>query len=125
MALHARSAQVADLPACHPQQAGDQIADDFAAALGRCDFLLAPACPITAWKAGEISDPLTAYKMDILTLSLNLAGLPGLCLPAGKGKDSGLPVGLQIMGRAFDEEGLVRTGSTLEAALPHPGMPPM
>ena len=62
--------------------------------------------------------------MDILTLSLNLAGLPGLCLPAGKGKDSGLPVGLQIMGRAFDEEGLIRTGSALEAALPHPGMPP-
>ncbi len=101
------------------------IADDFAAALGRCDFLLAPACPVTAWKTGEISDPLTAYKMDILTLSLNLAGLPGLCLPAGKGKDSGLPVGLQIMGRAFDEEGLVQTGSALEAALPHPGMPPV
>ena len=58
------------------------------------------------------------------TLAVNLAGLPGLCLPAGKGKDSGLPVGLQIMGRAFDEEGLIRTGSALEAALPHPGMPP-
>lgn len=101
------------------------IADDFAEALARCDFLLAPACPVTAWKTGEISDPLTAYKMDVLTLSLNLAGLPGLCLPAGKGKDSGLPVGLQIMGRAFDEEGLVRTGSALEAALPHPGMPPV
>ena len=99
------------------------IADDFNAALEQCDFLLAPSCPITAWKTGEISDPLTAYKMDILTLSLNLAGLPGLCLPVGKGKDSGLPVGMQIMGRAFDEEGLIRVGSTLEGVLPLMGMP--
>ncbi len=101
------------------------IAGDFAAAFERCDFLAAPSCPITAWKAGEISDPLTAYKMDILTLSLNLAGLPGLCLPAGKGADSGLPVGLQLMGKAFDEEGLIRAGSALESALPHPGLPPL
>ncbi len=99
------------------------IAEDFHKALTTCNHLLAPSCPVTAWKAGEISDPLTAYKMDILTLGLNLAGLPGLCLPAGLGQDSGLPVGLQIFGQAFDEEGLLQTGHALEAALSAVGMP--
>ena len=56
--------------------------------------------------------------MDILTLSLNLAGLPGLALPVGLGADSKLPVGLQIFGRAFDEAGIIRIAAALEAELP-------
>ncbi len=95
------------------------ILEDFQRTLAECDALLAPACPVTAWKPGTYAhDPLTAYKMDILTLSLNLAGLPGLSLPVGLGKDSGLPVGVQIMGRAFDEAGILGIGHALEKALP-------
>ena len=100
------------------------IFEDFADALGRCDALLAPVCPITAWKFGAYTeDPLTTYKMDILTLGLNLAGLPGLALPVGLGAESHLPVGLQIFGRAFDEAGIIRIAAALEAELPPSGEP--
>jgi aspartyl-tRNA(Asn)/glutamyl-tRNA(Gln) amidotransferase subunit A len=100
------------------------ILEDFEDALGRCDALLAPASPVTAWKFGAYTDdPLTAYKMDILTLSLNLAGLPGLTLPVGLGAESNLPVGLQIFGRAFDEPGIIRIAAALEAELPPLGEP--
>jgi aspartyl-tRNA(Asn)/glutamyl-tRNA(Gln) amidotransferase subunit A len=100
------------------------ILEDFERALGQCDALLAPSCPITAWPFGEYTqDPLTAYKMDILTLSLNLAGLPGISLPVGLGAESALPVGMQIMGRAFDESGIIRIAGALENALPPLGRP--
>jgi aspartyl-tRNA(Asn)/glutamyl-tRNA(Gln) amidotransferase subunit A len=100
------------------------ILEDFNAALARCDALLAPVCPVTAWKVGALlDDPLTCYKMDILTVCLNLAGLPGLCLPAGLGAQSRLPVGIQIMGRAFEEMNLLRFGRILETALPGAGAP--
>jgi len=100
------------------------ILEDFEKALEKCDALLAPASPTTAWKFGAYTDdPLTAYKMDILTLSLNLAGLPGLSLPVGLGENSGLPVGMQIFGRAFDECGIISIGAALEKALPDVGSP--
>ncbi|MDR2487957.1 MAG: Asp-tRNA(Asn)/Glu-tRNA(Gln) amidotransferase subunit GatA [Desulfovibrio sp.] len=100
------------------------ILEDFERALGQCDALLAPSCPITAWPFDAYTqDPLTAYKMDILTLSLNLAGLPGISLPVGLGKESRLPVGMQIMGRAFDEEGIIRIAKAVESALPPLGPP--
>ncbi|MDL2268336.1 Asp-tRNA(Asn)/Glu-tRNA(Gln) amidotransferase subunit GatA, partial [Desulfovibrio sp. OttesenSCG-928-G15] len=98
--------------------------NDFKNALSSCDALLAPASPVTAWKFGAYTqDPLTAYKMDLLTLSLNLSGFPGLSLPIGLGKDSGLPVGLQIFGRAFDEAGIISIGACLEKHLPAIGRP--
>ena len=100
------------------------ILEDFEQALAQCDALLAPASPVTAWKFGAYThDPLTAYKMDILTLGLNLAGLPGLSLPVGLGAQSGLPVGMQIMGRAFDESGIIGIARALEATLPPLGNP--
>lgn len=100
------------------------ILQDFENALSQCDALLAPASPVTAWKFGAYSDdPLTAYKMDVLTLSLNLCGLPGICLPVGLGADSGLPVGLQILGRSFDETGIIGIAAALESALPPLGEP--
>ena len=100
------------------------ILEDFEGALSQCDALLAPACAVTAWKFGAFTrDPLTAYKMDLLTLGLNLAGLPGLSLPVGLGADSGLPVGMQIMGRAFDESGIFAIARALESALPPLGQP--
>lgn len=94
------------------------------AGLGGCTALLAPASPVTAWTKGKFSgDPLTAYKMDILTVSLNLAGLPGLCLPVGLGEESGLPVGIQILGRRFDEANLLAMGRAFESAMPGLGVP--
>ncbi len=100
------------------------ILQDFQAALEQCDALLAPASPRTAWKFGTfVDDPLAAFKMDILTSSLNLAGFPGLSLPVGLGADSGLPVGLQLFGRAFDEAGIIGIAAALEAAMPRIGFP--
>ena len=79
---------------------------------------------MTAWKLGHKNDdPLQMYLMDAYTLSLNLAGLPGLSLPVGLGTDSGLPVGMQLMGLPVSEAALLRTGAALEAVLPTIGSP--
>ena len=91
------------------------IRRDYDEALTQCDALLAPVSPVTAWKLGEVHDPLQMYFMDIFTLSLNLAGLPGLALPVGLSE--GLPVGMQLMGRALDEALLLRIGKALADAL--------
>lgn len=100
------------------------ILQDFERALAECDALLAPASPVTAWKFGAFADdPLTGYKMDLLTLNLNLAGLPGISLPVGLGEDSGLPVGMQVFGKAFDETAIIGVAAALEAALPSIGLP--
>ena len=61
--------------------------------------------------------------MDAYTLSLNLAGLPGLALPVGLGADSRMPVGMQLIGKAFDEAALLRMGHALESVLPRIGIP--
>lgn len=95
------------------------IRDEYLAALDHCDALLAPVSPVTAWDLGNhTADPLQMYLMDAYTLSLNLAGLPGLSLPAGLGAQSGLPVGMQLIGRAFDEAQLLRLGHSLESVWP-------
>ncbi len=91
------------------------IRQDYDAALASCDAILAPVSPLVAWKRGSVTDPLQLYQMDIFTLGLNLAGLPGLALPVGF--SNGLPVGMQLMGRPFDEALLLRAGKTLADAL--------
>ncbi len=97
---------------------------DFDAALERCDVLAAPVSPVTAWEFGRFkASPLEGYKMDLLTVTLNLAGLPGIALPAGLGAESGLPVGLQIMGRPFAESGMIRAAAGLEALADRLGPP--
>jgi len=96
------------------------IRQDFQVALEQCDALLAPASPVTAWKFGDSPAP---HTIDALTSGLNLAGLPGLLLPVGLGADSGLPVGMQIFGRAFAEAGIIGIGAALEAVLPSIGSP--
>lgn len=93
------------------------IQQDYHAALERCDALIAPVSPVSPWKLGEISnDPLKMYLMDIFTLSLNLAGLPGLSLPVGTDPETGMPTGVQLMGKAFDEGALFGIGNALENA---------
>lgn len=92
------------------------IAQDFAAAYEKCDVLVSPTTPTTAFKLGEkVSDPLAMYNFDLCTLPLNLAGLCGMSVPAGLASDTGLPVGLQIMAPAFADDRLYKVGAAFEA----------
>ena len=102
------------------------IRQDFLDALTKCDLLCGPACPTTAFAIGEnTADPLQMYLTDIFTISLNLSGLPGLSLPVGLGKDTGMPVGLQLFAGNMDEAGLLAAAATLEAHLPKLPAPPL
>ncbi len=95
------------------------IREDFLKALATCDVLAGPACPTTAFALGQnIADPLQMYLTDIFTISLNLTGLPGLSLPVGLGRDSGLPVGLQLFGSGFGEDRLLGIAHVLEQSMP-------
>jgi aspartyl-tRNA(Asn)/glutamyl-tRNA(Gln) amidotransferase subunit A len=92
------------------------IARDFAQAFERVDCILAPIAPSAAFAIGEKSDdPIAMYLNDVFTVPANLAGLPAISVPAGLSAD-GLPLGLQIIGRAFDEEGVLRVAEVLERA---------
>ena len=91
------------------------IRGDFDRAWERYDALIAPTTPTTAFKIGEkVDDPLQMYLGDIFTLSLNLAGLCGLSVPCGQ--LAGLPVGMQVLGRAFDEATILRVAHAYEQA---------
>jgi aspartyl-tRNA(Asn)/glutamyl-tRNA(Gln) amidotransferase subunit A len=92
------------------------IARDFAEAFERCDVLLAPTAPSTAFAIGENEDdPIKMYLNDVFTVPASLAGLPGISVPAGVGKD-GMPLGLQIIGRPFDEQGVLNVAEAVERA---------
>ncbi len=83
------------------------IAEDFRRAFESCDVIMGPTSPSTAFRIGEKSDdPVAMYLSDIYTISVNLAGLPGMSIPAGFDA-AGLPVGLQLVGRYFDEARLL------------------
>jgi aspartyl-tRNA(Asn)/glutamyl-tRNA(Gln) amidotransferase subunit A len=98
------------------QQIRALIARDFKQAFEKCDVLLTPTAPTAAFAAGEkMDDPVTMYLNDMFTIPASMAGLPGISVPAGLDKD-GLPLGLQILGRAFDEETVFRVGAALEKA---------
>ncbi|PIQ96094.1 MAG: Asp-tRNA(Asn)/Glu-tRNA(Gln) amidotransferase GatCAB subunit A [Nitrospinae bacterium CG11_big_fil_rev_8_21_14_0_20_56_8] len=93
------------------------IKNDFEEAGKRCDVILAPVSPVPAFKVGErIGDPLQMYLSDIFTISANLAGIPAMSIPCGFTRDTGLPVGLQIMGRHFDEATLMRVAHQFQLA---------
>jgi len=90
------------------------ILEDFKKAFEQCDALISPVTPTPAWKMGKNSDdPLAVYMSDILTISANLAGMPGMSVPGGYTKD-GLPVGVQLQGDHFSEETLLKIGFNLE-----------
>ncbi len=92
------------------------IKNDFDRAFTQCDVLLCPATPTTAFKLGEkTADPLTMYLADIYTISVNLAGLPGITIPAGVSK-AGLPIGMQLIGPLFSEGPLLRAARMHEKA---------
>ncbi len=92
------------------------IAQDFKQAYDKVDLLLTPTAPSPAFAIGEkVNDPLSMYLNDVFTVPVNLAGLPGISLPAGL-SSNGLPLGLQLIGRTFDEETLLRAAGVLEDA---------
>ncbi|KPJ85495.1 glutamyl-tRNA amidotransferase [Parcubacteria bacterium SG8_24] len=96
------------------------IANDFARAFDDVDCIVTPTVPTTAWKLGEkLDDPLAMYLSDVYTVSANVAGLPAISIPCGL--VDGLPVGLQIMGRHFDDKTVLGTAYAYEKAYGGPG----
>jgi aspartyl-tRNA(Asn)/glutamyl-tRNA(Gln) amidotransferase subunit A len=92
------------------------ICQDFTEAFKEVDLIVTPVTPTPAFKLGEKSeDPLQMYLSDIFTISVNLAGLPAIALPCGFSK-GGLPIGLQLIGRAFEEETILRAAHAYEQA---------
>ncbi len=101
------------------------IQKDFLDAYKQCDALLTPTAPSAAFAIGENEDdPIKMYLNDVFTVSINLAGLPGMSVPAGLSSD-GLPLGLQIIGRHWDEETVFRVGDVLEKAANFTALPQM
>jgi aspartyl-tRNA(Asn)/glutamyl-tRNA(Gln) amidotransferase subunit A len=100
-------------------QVRTRIVEDFRQAFAHCDLILSPVAPTPAFLIGaNIDDPLTMYLSDIFTLSANLAGIPGISVPCGFSR-AGLPIGLQLMGRHFDEATLLRVAHAFEQTTDH------
>jgi aspartyl-tRNA(Asn)/glutamyl-tRNA(Gln) amidotransferase subunit A len=92
------------------------LARDFEAAFAKVDVIATPTAPTPAFKLGEkVDDPVAMYLADIFTVTADLAGLPGISVPCGRSK-AGLPIGLQLLGRRFDESALFRLGHAYEHA---------
>jgi aspartyl-tRNA(Asn)/glutamyl-tRNA(Gln) amidotransferase subunit A len=90
------------------------IARDFEQVWNECDLLLTPTAPSAAFALGEKSDdPIAMYLNDVFAVPASLAGLPAMSVPAGL-NDQGLPLGLQLIGRALDEQGVLNAGLALE-----------
>jgi aspartyl-tRNA(Asn)/glutamyl-tRNA(Gln) amidotransferase subunit A len=100
------------------QQVRTLIRNDFLKAFGEVDAILTPTTPSPAFRIGEkTDDPISMYLADIFTISVNLAGLPGLSMPCGLSK-SGLPIGFQLIGQPFAEGNLLQMGKAYETAQP-------
>lgn len=96
-------------------QVRTRITREFAGVLDSCDAILAPVAPTVAYALGEkTADPLEMYMGDIFTVPVNIAGLPSLSMPCGE--DGGLPVGMQLIGKAFGEAKILRIGAAFEEA---------
>lgn len=98
------------------QKVRTRIAEDFEKAYEKVDAILTPSCPSAAFPVGEKSnDPIAMYLNDIFTVTANMAGLPGISIPAGL-DHQGLPLGLQILGPAFGEETILKVAGVMEDA---------
>lgn len=118
LGTYALSAGYYDAYYLKAQQVRTLIRGDYDAAFQRVDAVAMPTTPTTAFRLGERSDdPLQLYVGDVFTASANLTGLPAISVPCGR-DDAGLPVGLQLVGRAFDEETLIRIGAAYEERAP-------
>ncbi|WP_297629881.1 Asp-tRNA(Asn)/Glu-tRNA(Gln) amidotransferase subunit GatA [uncultured Slackia sp.] len=98
------------------QQVRRLITQDYERAYEQCDVILAPTSPRTAFKFGEIGDPVEMHLSDIFTVSINIAGNGGMNVPCGLGKDTGLPVGVQLICPQFKDVNMFRAAAALEAA---------
>lgn len=105
-------------------QARTLILGDFNRAFEQCDVLISPVVPTPAWKLGEKAEnPLAMYLSDVLTISANLAGIPGISVPGGFSRD-GLPIGIQLQGAHFREDSLFKVAYNLEQGLKLPPQRP-
>ena len=101
------------------------IQQDYTDAFQKVDVILAPTAPTAAYKIGAmVSDPLKMYLQDICTVPLNLAGLPGISVPCGE-TGTGLPIGLQIIGKPLDEATILRAAYTYEQAHEYTKLAPL
>jgi aspartyl-tRNA(Asn)/glutamyl-tRNA(Gln) amidotransferase subunit A len=93
------------------------ITRDFEAAFAGVDVLVSPTTPTTAFRIGErVDDPVAMYRADLCTIPANLAGTPALSVPCGLSDEDGLPVGLQVMAPALQEQRMYRVAAAFEAA---------
>ena len=115
---YALSAGYYDAYYLQAQKVRTLIKQDFETAFKDVDVLMTPTVPSTAFKAGEkVNDPLSMYLSDLMTITVNLAGLPGISLPCGF-DESGLPIGMQLIGNALREDMLFEVASAYEQATP-------
>ncbi|WNC45156.1 Asp-tRNA(Asn)/Glu-tRNA(Gln) amidotransferase subunit GatA [Thermosynechococcus sp. GLH187] len=123
---YALSAGYYDAYYLRAQKVRTLIKEDFAQAFAQVDVLVCPTAPTTAFKAGEkTADPLSMYLSDLMTIPVNLAGLPALSLPCGFDHE-GLPIGLQLIGNVLGEETLFHVAYAYEQATPwHQQQPPL
>jgi aspartyl-tRNA(Asn)/glutamyl-tRNA(Gln) amidotransferase subunit A len=116
LGTYALSAGYYDAYYLKAQRVRTLIKQDFDEAFKHCDVIVTPTAPTTAFKLAEkIQDPLQMYLSDIYTISINLAGLPALSLPCGFDQ-VGMPIGMQIVGKHFDEATILRVGHAYEQA---------
>jgi aspartyl-tRNA(Asn)/glutamyl-tRNA(Gln) amidotransferase subunit A len=116
LGTYALSAGYYDAYYLKAQKVRHLVKSDFDTVFERCEAVLTPTSPTTAFRIGEkVADPLQMYLSDIFTISANLAGLPALSLPCGFDRD-GLPIGLQIIGRPFDEATVLQIAYAYERA---------
>lgn len=104
------------------QQVRTLITSDYRAAFERCDAILMPTAPTCAWRFGEVSDPTQMYASDLFTISNNIAGNGGVSVPVGLGADTGMPVGAQLQGPAFQDRKLLRVARAVERGVAAAGL---
>jgi aspartyl-tRNA(Asn)/glutamyl-tRNA(Gln) amidotransferase subunit A len=117
LGTYALSAGYYDAYYAKAQKVRTLIRRDFEAAFAKVDVIVGPTTPATAFKHGEKEDPLAMYLNDIFTVPANLSGNPGISVPCGYSA-TGLPIGLHLVGRAFDESTLLRVAHAYELATP-------
>ena len=118
LGTYALSAGYYDAYYLRAQKVRTLVRRDFDRAFERCDVVAGPVSPTVAFPLGEkVDDPLQMYLADVYTITCNLAALPGLSVPAGLHPENRLPVGLQLVGRPFDEATLLRAARALEREL--------
>ena len=117
LGTYALSAGYYDAYYLKAQRVRSLLARDFDNAFATVDAIVTPTTPTAAFKLGEkVNDPLAMYLADIYTVTANLAGVPGISVPCGKNKH-GLPIGVQVLGKYFDEPTVLRVAHVVEHAM--------